>query len=463
MRRERTVARVVMARGRRDERDEPGEYERECDDLEDRQAEPAERVVARHRHELEGQGRVREHDESTRHPSCVPARPDAEEREREGRAEREGVVEVCLPVDRHRADPHETEADQSDEHPHRRAGPPPDCEAAEGERPGERARQARHARARDGHGDVEARRGEVVRGAERTEVVRPPVARRGEAHARETAGSEQHRDEVEGAVRLVVEGVPVQAVGAEAEGRAEQAPDRAMPARQRFERRRGEVHGEQGQCRPGESVRDRARTGGESGQAQVRDRREPGVRGRHGDERRAHRSPARECGNESDDVEGARGVERGGRERASEHDRDRHGDEHSVEPAHERNEAPRMTRRPACGRDLRPTMPLTVGCARVHRAEARREPRVERGGDRPRAHTPHRSNPRSTGTRPEASLVTAADPCHPGHGIAAMLRSGFPARVTTPPRGTAPQTTKAARNREPPSSVRPEGLEPPTF
>ncbi len=366
----------MVAGGRRDERDQPGEDERERDDLEDRQAEPAERVVARHRHELERQRGVREHEEPTRQPPRVPPGPDAQEREREGGAEREGVVQLGLAVDRHRADTHEPESDEPDEHSHRRTRPSPNREGAERERPGERARETRHARARDDHGDVEADGGEVVRRAEGAEVVRPPVARRGDAHARETSGREQHRDEVEGAVRLVIEGMPMQAVRADAEGRPEQAADRSGPARQRLEGRRGEVHGEQRERRPGESVGDRPGPRAETGQAQVRDRGETRVRRGDGGERSTHRRTARERGNEPDDVEGTRGIERGGRERAGEDDRDRRGDEQRVEPTHERDEAARMHRFVARGLDHRPTMPLMVGSPRVvHRVETRRDSR----------------------------------------------------------------------------------------
>lgn len=175
----------------------------------------------------------------------------------------------------------------------------------------------------------------------------------------------------------MVERVPVQPVGAEAEGSAEQAADRAVPAGQRLERVGGEVHGEQGERGPRQPVRGGARPRRETGQAQVRDRGQPGIRGRDREEGGAHRRTPGERRDEPDHVEGARRIEGGRRQHPGEHDRDRRGDERGVEPAHERHDSARMDRGERLGLGDGPTMPPTAGCDPVHRMESRCEPQVE--------------------------------------------------------------------------------------
>ncbi|WP_370647357.1 hypothetical protein [Agromyces endophyticus] len=336
---------VAAVRGRRDERDQPGEDEREGDDLEDREVEPAEHVVPDHRHDLGGQREVREAGEAARHALCVPARAEAQRRERRRREQGERVVQHRDAVDRHGTDPHQAEADETDVHPHRRASSAPDAEWADHERPRERPREPGHARTRHDDRDVEADGREIVRRAERREVAGPPVARGRDAHAREAAGREQHRDEVEGAVRLVVDRMTMQPIGAEPEEPAEQQSVELVPARQRIERGRREVHREHRERRPREAVRDRAWTRAETRQPQMGDRGEARARRRRDEQRGTDDGAACDGRHQSRRVEAQGSVVRerplareqcAVLERPVEHDRDRRGDEQGVETTNDR-------------------------------------------------------------------------------------------------------------------------------
>ncbi|MGW9166704.1 hypothetical protein [Agromyces sp. NPDC055658] len=374
---------VTVTGGGRDEGDQPCEDERERDDLEHRQVEPPQQVVARHRRNLDDERDVREADEPARHALRVPAGAEAERRERRRGEEGERVVQHGHPVDRHGADAHEPEADEADVHPHRGAGATTDAEPSDRECAGQRSGEARHAGARHDDRDVEAQRGEVVRRAQGREVAGPPVARGRDAHAREAARGEQHGDEVEGAICLVVERVPVQSVGADAEDATEQQPVQSVPARQGVERGRREVHGEQGERRPGESVRDRPRTRAEARQPQVCDRRQARARRRGDEQRSAHGGAARDRGHETRRVERSMAEDpaverRVVHECAIQHDRDGSRDEQCVDASHDRREAGLRHREGRGGvagggqRD-RPAVLITVGIARVARSERSRE------------------------------------------------------------------------------------------
>ena len=106
---------VAVRRRDRDEDHQPGEDERERDDLEDGEVEHVERVVGDHRTRLHQQRDRREPHEGARHSLGVPWGADAEQREPGGRAESERVVQVGRLRDRNPPDAHEAESDEPDE------------------------------------------------------------------------------------------------------------------------------------------------------------------------------------------------------------------------------------------------------------------------------------------------------------------------------------------------------------
>ncbi|WP_308188487.1 hypothetical protein [Agromyces humatus] len=330
-----------MRRRDRDEDDQPREDERERDDLEDCEVEDVHSVVGDHRTHLEEQCDGREPDEGSRHAHRVPRGADAEQRECGGRAECEGVVQVGRLRDRHPADAHEPEPDESDQRADHRASTAPDAETAERDSPGEHRRHAGDPSARGRHRDVEAHRGEVARRAQGAEVVHPPLARRRDAHARETACGQKHGDEVEGAVRLALDGLAVQPPGAHPDRDRQRRAHREVAAGHGFERVGREVHGERRERRPSETVGSGTTHRPRRGKTQLRESRQAGARCRRDDEGGTDDRAAGESGCDPqvvDAVRGGRTLESRGDRTVEDH---RHSacDEQRVHSAHQRTEA----------------------------------------------------------------------------------------------------------------------------
>ena len=332
---------VPMRRRHRDEDDQPREDEGERDDLEDGEVEDVQSVVGEHRAHLEEQRGRREPDEGPRHTHRVPGRAEAEQRERGRRAQRERVVQVGRLRDRHPADAHQAEPDESDECADHRARTAPDAEPAERDAPGEHGRHTGDAatRGRDRH--VEAHRGEVARRAQGAEVVHPPLARRRDAHAGEAACREEHRHEVEGAICLMLDRLAMESPCAHPDGDCQCCAHGEVAAGHRVERVGREMHGEHREPRPREPVGDRTARRPRRRKSQLREAGQSGVRCRRDDEGGADDRAAGERGCNPQVVDAGDGarIRELRREGSGEDHRHCARDEQRVGAAHERTEA----------------------------------------------------------------------------------------------------------------------------